>query len=65
MKIPETLEENIAYFEKTAKSLLIMDEFCTGEEAHENHIKTVTWHMRLVEWLKELQDYRKKENEHE
>ena len=61
MNPPETLEETIAYFERIAKGFLEMDKLCKTEEAHENNIKNVTWHMRLVEWLKELQDYRKDE----
>ena len=35
-----------------------MREFCVTEEARENNIKTVTWNMRLVVWLKELKERR-------
>lgn len=63
MNPPETLEETIDLFERTAKGVLEMDKFCVTEEAHKNNIKNATWHMRLVEWLKELKDRRSKENE--
>ena len=58
MNPPETLDETIALFERTAKGVLDMDRLCVTEEAHENNIKNATWHMRLVEWLKELKDRR-------
>ena len=63
MNPPETLEETIDLFERTAKGVLEMDKFCKTKEAHENNVKNATWHLRLVEWLKELQDRRNKENE--
>ena len=62
-KPPETLDEAIAYFEHIGKSWKEMRKFCVSQEALRNNTQTVTWNMRLVEWLKELKDRREKENE--